>query len=139
MIEIPGTKTVPVAMVRTCTSTIREYTKVAVKTPRATWLPRSRRNVRSTRGENWLLASCSATIVIVNTSPVNVIMDVAMVVSSCWALVGPPVNASQPRTSSARSTRTVSNDRTTAPATNRLGTNQNPVRSDSRTPASSVF
>jgi len=42
-------------------------------------------------GENWLLASWRTTMVIVNTSPVNVIIDTAIVVRICCALVGPPL------------------------------------------------
>ena len=61
-----------------------------MNTPSGIWLPRSRRNVRSTRGENWLEASWSTTIVIVNTSPVTVIIDAAIVAKICSALVGPP-------------------------------------------------
>lgn len=45
-------------------STTTAYTKVAANTPSAAWLVRLRRNERSTRGENWLLVSCSTTTVI---------------------------------------------------------------------------
>jgi hypothetical protein len=43
-------------------------------TPSVTWMVRSRRNVRSARGENCPLVSWSTRTVMENTSPVNAIM-----------------------------------------------------------------
>ena len=57
-----------------------------------TWSKRSRRNVRSTRGENCPLVSCSTTIVIENTSAVNEIIELTMADSSVRAPSGPPAN-----------------------------------------------
>ncbi len=54
--------------------TTMEYTKVETNTPRENWMVRSRRNPRSTRGENCPLVSCSTTIVIENTRPVKAII-----------------------------------------------------------------
>src|SRR4051812_3372020 len=51
---------------------------------------RSLRNVRRTRGENCELASWSTRIVIEKTSPVNVIIDEAIVESSERALLAWP-------------------------------------------------
>ena len=42
-------------------------------------------NVRRRRGENWLLVSCSVTIVIEKTKPVNVIIELAIADSRAWA------------------------------------------------------
>jgi hypothetical protein len=61
-----GTKPPDAPMPRTSRRTTMAYTHVATKTPSESWIVRSRRNV-STRGENWLLVSCSTTMVIENT------------------------------------------------------------------------
>ena len=81
----------------TLRSTMTAYTKVATKTPsEALRLSRSRRNVRSTRGENWLLVSCSTTMVIEKTRPVKVIIDVVMADSTSRAPSGPAPKVQPP-------------------------------------------
>jgi hypothetical protein len=45
-----------------------------MKTPSTTWFARSAMNWRSTRGVNWLDASCSAMMVTEKTTPVTVMM-----------------------------------------------------------------
>ncbi|MDH6143587.1 hypothetical protein P3T35_005622 [Kitasatospora sp. GP30] len=47
--------------------------------PRVSWVPRSRMNVRSIRGPNWVEARVSATMVIEKTRPTTVISAAAMV------------------------------------------------------------
>ena len=59
-----------------------EYTKVATKTPRVTWLPRSRTKFRIMRGPNCCDARVSARIVIENTTPTTVITAAAMAMST---------------------------------------------------------
>lgn len=94
MVASWGTKGEPSKLLRTVRSTIMAYTKVAVNTPRASWLARSRMNERSTLGENWLLVSCRTTTVMEKTRPVKVIIEEVMVDSSVRAASGPPVNTS---------------------------------------------
>src|SRR5919202_5556754 len=53
---------------------------------------RSCRNVRSTRGENWLLANCSTTMVMDNTSAVKVIIAWVIEDSKLRAPSGGPGN-----------------------------------------------
>ena len=66
-----GTVWGPVA-VPTRASSVKEYTKVARNVDRASLVTGLRTNVRSTRGEYWVLAICSATSVMENTTPVKV-------------------------------------------------------------------
>ena len=56
---------------RTSRSTTKAKRNEEVKTPSVTWVIRLPRNVPSSRGVNWLLASCMTTIVIVKTRPVS--------------------------------------------------------------------
>lgn len=58
---------------RTVRSTRTPYVKVPMKSPSTTWLPRSELKFRSTRGEYWLLATWTATIVTEKRTPVTVI------------------------------------------------------------------
>ncbi len=53
-----------------------------MKSASTTWFGRSRRNVRMTRGDSWLVASC-------NTSIVSESVDVAIVDSNSRAPTGP--------------------------------------------------
>ncbi len=64
---------------RTSRSTMRAKTKEAVKTPRVTCTTRLPRKLPSSRGVNWLLASCMTTMVIEKTRPVTEIIALAMV------------------------------------------------------------
>ncbi|MBM7501240.1 hypothetical protein JOD52_002080 [Brachybacterium muris] len=63
-----------------------------MNTPKVNWVTRLSRNPPSTRGVNWLLASCRITMVIEKTRLVIEIMPVAMVPSSPRAPSGPPWN-----------------------------------------------
>ena len=63
------------------------------KTPIVTCVMRSAKNVRSTRGLNWLDASCSATIVIENVSPATVIREPAITDSTVRAADASPLKA----------------------------------------------
>jgi hypothetical protein len=59
-----------------------------------------RTNIRTTRGESWELASCSATSVSVNTTPRNVSVDDATMPSTLEvspALTRGPTRSSPPR------------------------------------------
>ena len=60
--------------------------------PIATLVPRSRKNVRITRGENCWDASCKATMVTDSTSVLIDRIAAAIVDSRSCALVAPPVN-----------------------------------------------
>src|ERR1700683_4340650 len=66
-------------------SSVKEYTKVARNVDKASLVTGLRTNVRSTRGEYWVLAICNATSVMENTTPVKVNSAVAMVESSVRA------------------------------------------------------
>src|SRR6478735_11180733 len=72
----------------------------------ATWLGRSWRNVCTIRGENWPIANCTTTIVMVSTSVARETIDTAMVSKIATAASGPPVNE--------RGTASKSNHRSTA-------------------------
>jgi hypothetical protein len=129
----PGTST----SAPTSRSTISEYSAVATNVPKQCWLGRSRRNVRSTRGENWVLASCSATIVIENTVPVNAIVEPEMAERTWRALSGPRPNTSQLGTSppSLLSIATMTTAAAMAPNAHTMGRNHSPVFSHSRSRA----
>ena len=62
------------------------------KSARVPWTTRSRVKVRSSRGENWLLASCSVTTVREKVSAVTVIREPATAARTVRAASGPPVN-----------------------------------------------
>ena len=66
--------------------------KVARNSASVTWTNRSRVNVRSSRGENWLLASCRVTTVSEKVSDVTVISELAMASSTVRAASAPPPN-----------------------------------------------
>ena len=68
------------------------WANVATNNPMASWLGRSCRNVCTMRGENWPIASCTTTIVIVNTSVANDTIDTAIVSRIAIAASGPPVS-----------------------------------------------
>ena len=69
------------------------WANVATNSPIANWLGLSCRNVCTMRGENWPIASCTTTIVIVRTSAVRLTIDAAMVDRIAIAASGPPVSA----------------------------------------------
>ena len=77
-----------------CTSRIvnMAWANVATNSPIASWLGRSCRNVCTIRGENWPIANCTTTIVIVNTSVANDTIDTAIVSRIAIAASGPPVS-----------------------------------------------
>ena len=68
-----------------------EWAKVATNSPMANWLGLSCRNVCTMRGENWPMANCTTTIVIVSTSTVRVTIDSAMALRIASAASGPPL------------------------------------------------
>ncbi len=84
----PGTNSW--APARTSRSVSRANVNVPTKTPSAPWVQRSRSSDRSTRGENWLEASCSATIVIEKVSAAKVSTDDATTLRIARAESGPP-------------------------------------------------
>ena len=61
------------------------------KTPIASWLGLSFRIVCTIRGENWPIASCTTTIVIVNTNAARLTIEVAIDDRITSAASGPPV------------------------------------------------
>ncbi len=61
--------------------------------PIASWLGRSWRIVRTIRGENCPIASCTTTRTIVSTMPVSMIIDAATVPRIASAASGPPVSS----------------------------------------------
>ena len=67
------------------------WVKVATNSPMANWLGRSCRNVCTMRGENWPIASCTTTIVIVRTNAASDTIDAAIVSRIAVAASGPPV------------------------------------------------
>ena len=77
MMAMDGTKS-PVSSPRTVRSTKRQYINTPTKTPITNWMNRSLEKLASTRGEYWLAASDNATMVVENTTPATVIIDVAM-------------------------------------------------------------
>ena len=109
---------------------------VATNKPIDNWLGRSCRNVCTIRGENWPIANCTTTIVIVSTNVANDTIDTAMVVRIANAASGPPVIhdgiTSKPK---ARSMATVPSDNTMPPSTHITGMNHKPERTpvDGRT------
>ena len=64
---------------------------MATNVPSVTCVPRSRTNLRSMRGPNWVEASVSATIVIEKTSPMTVISAAAMPTRIDRAASAPPL------------------------------------------------
>lgn len=84
-----------------------------------------------TRGENWPLASCNATIVMLNTRPVNVIIAAAIVDNTLRAASAPPVNPSLAPV--AWSSATVPNPASTASDTPAAGITHRLVRTYSTT------
>ena len=107
---------------------------VATKTPRQCWLPRSRRKVRSTRGENWVLASWRATIRIEKTVPVKAIAEAAMTDRIVRALSASLPNTSHAGSSPPRrwSIATRTRAAAMAPSAQSIGRNHSPVPSHSR-------
>lgn len=71
------------------------YAKVATKTLSTTWFGRSRRKLRSIRGENCVDESCSATTVRPRVSAMTVIIVPAVPISSVRASSGVPWKANR--------------------------------------------
>src|SRR6478752_10366497 len=70
-----------------------EYTNVATNTLNTIWFARSRRNLRSNRGENWVEDSCRATTVRPRTNAITVTTVPAMIVNNARASSAVPWNA----------------------------------------------
>ena len=68
------------------------WANVATNSPTAIWLGLSCRKVCTIRGENWPMASCTTTIVIVSTNAARPTIDVATVERISIATSGPPVH-----------------------------------------------
>ncbi|MDQ3468290.1 MAG: hypothetical protein M3487_00715 [Actinomycetota bacterium] len=81
-------------------------------------VPRSRRKLRSRRGENCVEEICSATTVRLNTRPVTVIIVAETTISSSRAAPASPWNSNRPNAESA----STSNCASTAPATSDTAT-----------------
>lgn len=88
--EICGTNCSPSLSPRTYRVTVRANTKVDRKMPNVPWTTRYCRKPPSTRGVNWLKASCSTTMVMEKTRPVTEIMAEAITPSTSRAPSGPP-------------------------------------------------
>ena len=67
------------------------WANVAMNSPIAIWLGLSRRIVWTMRGENWPIANCTTTIVMVRTRAASDTIDAAMVDRIATAASGPPV------------------------------------------------
>ncbi len=65
-----------------------------MKSPIAIWLGLSRKIVCTMRGENWPIASCTTTIVMVSTSAASDTIEAATVDKIASAASGPPVSHS---------------------------------------------
>ena len=118
----------------TARCTTMAYTKVDTNTPSANWMARSRRKARSTRGENCPLVSCSTTMVMENTRPVNAIMAWVIDDRKLRAPSGGPGNRTPVDTGrSAWSRATSPTAAPMATATHAAGTSQNIDRNSSRT------
>jgi hypothetical protein len=68
-----------------------------LNSPNASWFSRSRSSAVTIRGENWPIASCTATVITVRTTEISVTSDVRIVLSSVCAADGPPVIACETR------------------------------------------
>ena len=110
---------------------------VARNSASVAWTNWSPAKVRSSRGENWLLASCSVTTVRENVRAVTVIMDEAIASSRVRAASTSPPK-SQTWTESGRSSSTLAsssgrpNPSSTASVTAIMGTGHSRVRTRSR-------
>jgi hypothetical protein len=104
-----------------------QYANVATSTPSTHWFVRSPMKFRRTRGEYWLEASDSVTIVIEKATPATVTTDVAIAVSTPRA-PSAPTPKTVPAIRSGKSKCMSRAIRPTAssmpPTTSRLGTNQ---------------
>jgi hypothetical protein len=98
---------------------------VPTKTASALCVHRSRSSEVSTRGLNWLEASCSATIVIEKVSPAKVRTEVATVCKMARAESGPPPYSRPAAPPYARSSRTVTSAATPASTAPSAGSAQN--------------
>ncbi len=93
----------------------------ASSSPMRTWPNRSRQNVRSTRGENCPLASCSVTTSSENTTPAVVIVAPAMVASSVTAASGGSANRTVGANCQRRSMAAANSSTTIAPTSSTIG------------------
>ena len=100
------------------------WANVATNSPIASWLGLSRKNVCTIRGENWPIANCTTTIVIVSTSVASETIDTAIVVKMPIAASGPPDSHRGIRSNPvARSIANVSNDSSRPASTHSTGMN----------------
>src|SRR5690625_4409196 len=100
-----------------------------MKTPSTTWLARSEVKFLSTRGVNWLEASWSATIVIEKTTPVTVMIPLAIALRTPRAPSAPPPKSHQnllawSPANVVRSSQSVRKASPIAQSVNRVGNNQ---------------
>ncbi len=110
---------------RTERSTVSENTNVPMNTPNVACTTRLLRKLPSTRGVNWLLASCRTTIVIENTTPELEIIAEAIVVRTSRAASGPPGNTQRTYGRSQRSASGNATPSTSATSAEAAGTAQN--------------
>ena len=108
---------------------------VPMNAPSTAWLTRSATKLPSTRGVNWLLASCSAAMVTEKTTPVTVIRLPAMALSMLRGPAAPPPNGQRRASLLVESgvgicTATIASTVTTTTAT--LGTNRRLSRTRSQ-------
>jgi hypothetical protein len=96
---------------------------VASSSPMRTWPNGSRQNVRSTRGENCPLASCSVTTSNEKTTPAVVMVAPAIVASSVTAASGGIANRSSQGIIQRRSAAAASSSTTIAPISSTNGRN----------------
>jgi hypothetical protein len=106
------------------------YANVATKTLSTTWFGRSRRKLRSSRGENWVDDSWSATTVRPSSNAMTVTIVPAMPINSDRASSGVPWKASGDR--GPRSTSDSSEPTTSAAKTATVGSTQSEPRAYSR-------
>ena len=110
---------------------IRQKTKMPTKTPTVACVIRSPRKFGSTRGLNWLDASCSTTIVTEKVRPATVISEPAIVSKTVRAALALPPKThgvAWPITFASR--RTSANESAPSATTISEGTNQSPSTSD---------
>jgi hypothetical protein len=89
---------VPSSPPRIVRSTTRQYAKMPRKMPSTIWVGWSRMKLRKTRGEYWVDVSDSVTIVMENTTPATVIIDVAIAESIAREPAAPAPNSRGRRT-----------------------------------------
>src|SRR6266851_1655355 len=133
-VAVPATGTRLDSVPDVCESRKSEYRNVAMNVPKANLGIGERTKLRSTRGDNWELASCSATSVIEKTTPTKVSMAAAIVDSTEVAAPALAAHhgASAGATARALSTWCMTIARTPDATTKNVGMYQKVLRSRSR-------